>query len=691
VFKLVMKEPIVTAATLVELLDIRAEEPDRPAFGFVTGEDLQPELISYRQLQRAARGVAAAIMRRAGPGARIVLAYPPSLDFIVGFFGCLYAEAIAVPVYPPVPPNTKNGIRHLRAVAADSEAELALTSSGYLSSCALHPELEALPKLLPWLETAGTECRAEAANTAAAVTAERPAFIQYTSGSTAQPKGVVLTHRNLMANLAAITEAAGLTAEDVGVSWLPMYHDMGLIGCILEPLYLGFPCYLMSPLDFIRRPARWLRAISAFGGTVSPAPSFGYDLCLKRIGEKETAGLDLSGWRVAFDGAEPINASTMRRFAEKFAPVGFRSHSFVPCYGLAEGSLIVTGSKRNTPPVTRWLDRAQLAAGEAVSVRPASSGAVEIVSSGRPVGGAEVVVTRGEGGDPLPASSVGEIWVRGPSVGAGYWSQREQSAAVFGATLPGHGGGFLRTGDLGFLADGELYVTGRVKDLIIVRGRNIYPQDVELAAQEAHPRLRQGGGAAFTVGPADNEHLVLVQVAAVSGHAELQELITLIRRDVYDSLQVQLDAVVLIRPSALPKTSSGKIQRSRCRATFVTGELNPIAEWRATRMTGDPHELRYRHWSRPGGSARSGQQVCHPGPIADGGSSGSPLFLLRRVGLPGRSQPAGSSAGGRLAAGRAGGRPQHPPTWHLRGPKLLRRRESRRGGRLGVEPDGRGE
>lgn len=681
----------MTAATLVELLDIRAQEPDRPAYSLLTGEDLQQESISYRQLRRAARGVAAAITWRAGPGARIVLAYPPSLDFIVAFFGCLYAGAIAVPVYPPVPPNTKNGIRHLRAVVADSGAELALTSSGYLSSCALHPELETLPGLLPWLETRGTE-RAAEADVTADVTAGQPAFIQYTSGSTAQPKGVVLTHRNLMANMAAIAEAAGLTADDVCVSWLPMYHDMGLIGCILEPLYRGFPCYLMSPLDFIRRPVQWLRAISTFGGTVAAAPNFGYDLCVKRISEKEAAGLDLSSWRVAFDGAEPVNPSTMRRFATKFGPAGFRSRTFLPCYGLAEGSLIVTGSERDAPPVTRWLDRARLAAGEVVSTRPASLGAVEIVSSGRPVGGAEVVIAHDEDRAPLPATSVGEIWVRGPSVGAGYWGRREQSAAVFGATLPGRPGGlFLRTGDLGFLADGELYVTGRVKDLIIVRGRNIYPQDVELAAQESHPRLRQGGGAAFTVGRADNEHLVLVQVAAASQQAELQELITAIRRDVYDSLQVQLDAVALIRPSALPKTSSGKIQRSRCRAAFLAGELNPVAEWRANGMAGDLHGLRHRQWNSSRGPAGSGGQVRHLGPVADSGSPRSQLFLLQRVGLPGRDRPAGRNATDRLAAGQPGGGPADPAAWPLRGPELLRRRGGRRRRGLGVEPDGRSE
>jgi acyl-CoA synthetase (AMP-forming)/AMP-acid ligase II len=573
----------VTPTSLVELLDIRAQHDgdDRPAYTFLA-DGIPQEPIGYRQLRHAALRVAAAITRRgAGPGSRVVLAYPPSPDFVIAFFGCLYAGAIAVPVYPPVPPNIRAGVRHFESVLENSGARMILTNRRYADICAAIPELNNLTTLADWVITTDEPEPDAGAWPIAHPTADTPAFIQYTSGSTALPKGVVVSHGNLLANMSAIRDVAELTTADVCVSWLPMYHDMGLIGCILTPLFVGFPCYLMSPLDFIRRPVGWLRAIGSFGGTVTAAPSFGYDLCVKRIGGRDLSELDLSSWRVAFNGAEPVKASTVHRFVEKFTSTGFRAEAFLPCYGLAEASLIVTGTPGASAPMIRWIDRARLSEGVATVVDRGDPDATEVVSSGPPISGAEVVIVEQDGSRAVPDGRVGEIWVRGPSVARGYWGDEPASSAAFAATLDGRGGGFLRTGDLGFLADGELHVTGRIKDLVIIRGRNIYPQDIELAGQEAHPRLRLGCGVAFTVGTTGDDRLVLVQETSSVDPRELDELITIIRHEVYATAQVQLDVVALTRPSVLPKTSSGKLQRSRCRSAFLAGELRVIAEWRA--------------------------------------------------------------------------------------------------------------
>lgn len=570
-----------TPRSLVELLDRRAADNDgnRPAYTFLV-DGVRQESIDYRQLRQAALRVAATITRRgAGPGSRVVLAYPPSLDFVVAFFGCLYAGAIAVPVYPPVPPNIRAGVRHFESVLSNSEAHLVLTNRQYSDICTAIPELRNLTAIGNWVITTDEP---EIDSVAVAdPTPDTPAFIQYTSGSTAMPKGVIVTHGNLLANMAAIRDVAELTTADVCVSWLPMYHDMGLIGCILTPLFVGFPCYLMSPLDFIRRPLRWLQAIATYRGTVTAAPSFGYDLCFKRVGGRDLSELDLSSWRIAFNGAEPVKAATVHRFTEKFTAAGFRAETFLPCYGLAEASLIVSGTPCAAAPSIRWIDRTMLAQGIATEVAPGTPDATEVVSSGRPIAGADVLIVAQDGSRVLPDGQVGEIWVRGPSVARGYWANERASAAAFAVPLDGHGGGFLRTGDLGFLADGDLHVTGRIKDLVIIRGRNIYPQDIELAGQEAHPRLRHGCGVAFSVGTVGDERLVLVQETISVDPTELDELITTIRHEVFATQQVQLDLIALTRPSVLPKTSSGKLQRSRCRSAFLAGELRVLAQWRA--------------------------------------------------------------------------------------------------------------
>ncbi|HZB31894.1 MAG TPA: fatty acyl-AMP ligase [Streptosporangiaceae bacterium] len=574
----------MSARTMTEVLLTRAaEKPGAVAYGFLAdGEDAVAEL-TYGDLATQSRRIAALLADRLSPGSRAILVYPPGLEFVMAFFGCLLAGVIAVPAYPPAPPVLNEGVRRLRRVAADAGAEAVLTSSAYHAFRAATPEIKAAVEP-PWLVTDRERIGDPDAWRDGGIDADTVAMIQYTSGSTADPKGVVLRHGNLMANQRAIQQAMGAGDRTVGVSWLPMYHDMGLIGFILQPLYLGIPSYLLSPLHFLERPVRWLRAVSRFRGTVSGGPNFAYELCVKRITDEEKDGLDLSSWRVAFTGSDHVHATPLRRFAERFADRGLRPEALYPCYGLAEASLLVTGSVPLGGPRTVRLDAAALAEGAARPGEPAGARTVESVSCGRPPEGHEVVVVDPEQGAALPEGRVGEIWVRGPSVAAGYWNRPEPSEATFRAYLPGHEEPFLRTGDLGFLLGGELHVTGRIKDVMIVRGRNVYPQDVEIAAQEADGRTRAGGGAAFGIQVAGAEEVALVQEVSAAGEAETAAMLRRIRQAVSDAQGIGLAAICLVPPRTLPRTSSGKIRRAACREMFRRSELAPLAEWRDTGM-----------------------------------------------------------------------------------------------------------
>jgi len=356
---------------------------------------------------------------------------------------------------------------------------------------------------------------------------------------------------------------------------------MGLIGCVMHPLYVGAAAYLMSPLDFLQRPVRWLAAISRHGGTCGGGPNFCYELCLRRISEEERSGLDLSSWEVAFSGAEPVRARTIRRFTETFAGSGFAPSAWLPCYGLAEASLFVAGAPARHGARLLRVDRAELALGRAVPVPEHGTGAVEIVSSGVASPGDRVCIVGAGTARPVEPGGVGEIWVRGDGVASGYWNRDAETGETFGHRLEGETGSFLRTGDLGFVHAGELFVTGRSRELIIVRGRNVHPQDVEDAAQTADPRLRPGCGAAFALEAADEEVVVLVQETAVTDGQELERLLELVRERVLESQHVALAAVVLVGPRSVPKTSSGKLQRAACRQAFLAGEVALLAEWRS--------------------------------------------------------------------------------------------------------------
>jgi acyl-CoA synthetase (AMP-forming)/AMP-acid ligase II len=575
------------AASFVDLLRRRADvHPERTAFVFLVDGGPGETRLTYGELDRQARAVAAAVQGIARPGERVLLLHPPGLEFVSAFFGCLYAGTIAVPAYPPDPARLARTLPRLRRIVADAGATLVLTTADLQGAAALlgddAPELGALP----WLAGDATDAGAEARWRAPAVRGETVALLQYTSGSTAEPRGVVLSHENLLANSALIRHAFGHSAESVGVVWAPFYHDLGLIGGVLQPVFLGTATVLLSPIAFLRRPIRWLEAVSRYRGTTSGGPNFAYDLCVDRTTPAERAGLDLASWRVAFNAAEPVRASTLDRFARAFAPCGFRPEAFYPCYGLAESTLIVSGGAAGAAPVRLSADARALEHGRLRRAARARGEARALVGCGRSLPGHAVRVVDSATRHPCPPGRVGEIWVAGPSVGRGYWRRPAESARVFGARLAGGEGPFLRTGDLGVLRDGELYVTGRAKDVVIVRGRNLYPQDIEATAERSHPALRAGCGAAFPVAVADEERLVVVHEVDRTPGLDPAAVIEAIRARVSAEQEVQVNAVVLIAPRSIPKTSSGKIRRHATRAELLAGALDTVAAWGLASVAG---------------------------------------------------------------------------------------------------------
>jgi amino acid adenylation domain-containing protein len=606
--------------SLVELLEHRAaEDADRTVFTYLQGGVSPDQTLDYRELGRRARAIGALLRAHAKPGARVVLLYPPGLDYISAFFGCLYGGFVAVPAYPPDPSRLNRTLPRLQGIARDAGAEIVLTTSPILaitdSLGAIAPDL-ATKK---WLATDDLAAGLDAGWRRPDVGAETLAFLQYTSGSTGSPKGVMLTHGNLLANERMIQNVFKLDVDSVGVGWLPLYHDMGLIGNVLQTIYVGFHCVLMSPLDFLHRPARWLEAISRFGGTASGGPNFAYDLCVRKITDEDRARLDLKTWQLAFSGAEPVRRATLDRFADKFGDCGFRPQAFLPCFGLAEAALLVCGKTMGTEYGVVELDPAALEEGR-VADATSTEHVHAFVSCGPPVVDSRVLIV-----DPMAhvvcaPDKVGEVWVAGPHVAIGYWNDHEKSESTFHAELADTADPtlkelrFLRTGDLGFLRNGELFICGRLKDLIIIRGRNYYPQDIERVAEESFPTLRRGCVAAFSVQVEGEERLVVaVEVERRFGpddrrsalppetagerrrgpdrresqlppdlDAEARQafaaetVFDAIRRSLADHFSLSVHALLILKPGAIPKTSSGKIQRHACRAGYLEGTLDAL-------------------------------------------------------------------------------------------------------------------
>jgi acyl-CoA synthetase (AMP-forming)/AMP-acid ligase II len=564
-------------STFVEVLQGHAaNHPARRAYTFLQG-DVETGVLTYEGLDARARGKAAMLQREGLEGRRVLLLYAPGLQFIEAFLGCLYAGAIAVPAYPPEPDLLKRSLPRFRAIIEDAQVDAVLTVASIFALFQAGTGQPAGLGKLMW-------CTSDQVDESLAsdwrfpdIDGDSLAFLQYTSGSTSAPKGVMVSHRNILNNERVIQEAFGHTSESVIAGWLPFYHDMGLIGNILQPAFLGSSCYLMSPLEFLRRPLSWLRAVSTYRAETSGGPNFAYDLCVRKLESQGGVELDLSSWRVAFNGAEPVRADTLRRFAAAFRPYGFDQRAFYPCYGLAECTLFVTGGKRGDGARIRAFDADAL---ERATAAPPAGGRQqrELVVCGGTFGGHECLIVDAETRVRVPDGQVGEIWVAGPSVVSGYWRRPLDTYETFGAIVKGRGKAYLRTGDLGFVHGNELFVTGRRKDLIIVRGRNHYPQDIEQTAQTAYPGLRPGGCAAFSVDEGGDERLVVAQEVGASFDGNAGAAAAAIRRAIAEMHELPTYAVVLLGHGALAKTSSGKIQRRACRASYLDGTLDAVAQ-----------------------------------------------------------------------------------------------------------------
>jgi amino acid adenylation domain-containing protein len=573
--------PVISknCSTLVELLSYRSrQQPEQVAFVFLQDGEIEATHWTYRELDCRSRAIAAQLRTQGLTGERALLLYPPGLDYLAAFFGCLYAGVLAVPAYPPR--NQRNTPRIL-AVVNDAEPAIALTTTTIQARVqSLLAEKTALTQL-QWLTTDHLTQEIGFNWQTPSLYPDTLAFLQYTSGSTGTPKGVMLSHGNLLHNAVVTYELMGHSPESVFVSWLPVYHDMGLIGGILQPLYGGFPCILMPPASFLQRPYRWLQAISQYRGTTSGAPNFAYELCIEKITAEQRQSLDLSSWAVAFNGAEPVRSHTLERFAAAFADCGFRSAAFYPCYGMAEATLMVSGGRKAEPPIVKTVQKTALEQHRIADVETnlhTLEDTQALIGCGQSVPQQQVVIAHPETLTRCAPNEVGEIWVSGPSVGQGYWHRPDETAQIFQAYLADTGEGpFLRTGDLGFLHNGELFITGRVKDLIIIRGRNLYPQDIELTAERSHPALRSGGSAVFVVEVHQEERLVVVQELEFRQKPNLEEVTAAIRQAIAEEHEIQAYAVILIKPGTIPKTSSGKIQRRACKAEFLSDQLEIVS------------------------------------------------------------------------------------------------------------------
>jgi amino acid adenylation domain-containing protein/non-ribosomal peptide synthase protein (TIGR01720 family) len=537
---------------------------------------------SYAQLQACVHALARRLQQRHAPGERVLLLLDNDVHYVVGFFACLSVGLIAVPLHRPESIRGQH-LQRLTGIAEDAGACCWLVTQAMQAALQADNTPLAGQAVLLAVDAIQEESDPGAA-LSHTIAADDVAFLQYTSGSTSQPKGVMVTHANLMANEAAIQERLGVRSDDTFVSWLPLYHDMGLIGGLLQPFYRGIPVVLMSPAFFLERPIRWLEALSRHRGTISGGPDFSYRLCVDRIRAGRAAGLDLSHWRVAFSGAEPIRHDTLSEFIDNFRDIGFSADAVYPCYGLAESTLLVTGGQRDAGMRVAAFDADGLRRGTAMTATTddANSMAIKLVGCGISPTAHQVRIADPQTGAALPAGQVGEIWAGGPSIAAGYWRREQDSATTF---VQRDGQRWLRTGDLGFVDDGALFITGRSKDMIIVRGQNLYPQDIERAIESEVELTRKGRVAAFAVpaehapGGVEGIGIALEISRSVQKMVPPQVLIDSLQEAIVQACSEPASVIVLLNPGALPKTSSGKLQRSACRSGWLEASLDAYAVW----------------------------------------------------------------------------------------------------------------
>lgn len=566
--------------SLVDVLRQRAkEQPGKLVYRFLVDGEYDEVTLNYADLDRRARSIGALLQSCTKPGDRALLLFPPGIDFIVAFWGCLYAEVIAVPAYPPHPVRIEKSLSTILRIIADARPSIALLSAQLSAAISSRPEVRAAFGNMRLLETEHSELSDWSEQwQAPEIEANAVAFLQYTSGSTTIPKGVVLSHNNLIHNMNLIEQCFGAGEETRGVLWLPPYHDMGLIGGILQPVYTGALAILMPPMLFLQRPFRWLEAISRFRTTVNGAPNFAYDLCVRKIKPEQRQLLDLSHWEVAFNGAEPVYHKTLAQFADYFAPCGFRPEAFLPCYGVAEATLLVSGGPKSRLPTQLNLLNSGLEQNQVIPSSGNHEGSRTLVSCGQTLSDQQISIVNPETLEACAADEIGEIWLCGPCVASGYWGKPLETTETFEARLANSGEGpFLRTGDLGFLKNGELYVTGRIKNLVISGGKNHYAHDLERTVEDAHPAIWPAGSAVFSISNDGPERIIVV--AEVNAKLfEKEELVTqAIREAIAEHHNLHVDDIQLIPPGGIPKTTSGKTRHFLCRQSYLDGTLKKFS------------------------------------------------------------------------------------------------------------------
>lgn len=590
------------AQSLVDILQYRSETQSQDVvFRFLSQEE-DKQVFTFSDLETKARAIAARLQKKGlQPGDRVILIYAPGLDFIAGFFGCLFAGVIAVPVYPPL--NTYL-VEKLAHILENSQAKLLLTTVDIqkklrqlklLKAIGDKPIIQHIAKRYwsreleltdwdfektSWLTT--DDISSELANLWQPVnlTGDHIAFLQYTSGSTGYPKGVILSHTNIVHNLAILHKVCSANKNTIGVNWLPPYHDMGLIGVILLAIYTGVPSVLMSPMSFLRNPFRWLKVISDYRATICAAPNFAYEYCVNKISNADKAKLDLSSWEVALNGAEPIHLPTLERFYNAFKGCGFRREALFPCYGLAEATLYVSGSGHLKGPQYHYFLEEDLQRHRVTPVEETSVGAKAIVSCGIPE--QTVCIVDPETQQLSPSQEIGEVWVSGSCVAQGYWGREDETEFSFHAKILGEKTEskktYLRTGDLGFVFQDQLYITGRIKDLIIIHGMNYYPQDIEQTVSDSSPMIRSGNCAAFSI-TVDNIEKLVVVAEVKSKEVNPAELCDIISKAIAEQHEISPYAIQLIQPKTLSKTTSGKLRRQYTKELFKKNKLILVYSW----------------------------------------------------------------------------------------------------------------
>lgn len=574
-------------ATIVDkLFSHMQSSPNDIAFRYLQDLDTAPQELSYKGLWLEAASIAGFLRGIANPGDCIMLFFPPGMAYIKAFYGCLLAGMVAVPLYPPRR-NSKSD--RILSVAQSCQSSVALTTRSELENIQTSwSEQNSLNLPLNFYATDSLVLTSQSLTSCPDLDPSFPAFLQYTSGSTGSPKGVIVTHGNIVANVTYLSLKAGGTKNDIFVNWLPLFHDLGLITAVLWPVYLGASSTLMAPATFVRNPVIWLKAISQYRGSMCGAPNFAYDLCTNKISAVELSELDLSSWRVAYNAAEPVRAETLNNFSKYFSVCGFMPEAFYPGYGMAEATVFITGGDSSAKPAQLTVNKKILSEHRLELINEDEPNAIKIVACGSALPPHDVRIVDPETNCELPNGCVGEIWFSGPSVSPGYWGLTELSKDTFNQKIVGQDVGlnsYLRTGDLGVIYSGDLFVTGRIKDLIILRGKNYYPQDIEISVVDAHFSLKKGACAAFSLSENNIEQLVVVvEVEREYFRAiNANEVISAVRQRVLLEHEVNVDRVVLLKPYKIPLTSSGKIQRKKTRDLLLQGGLDVVAEANAAK------------------------------------------------------------------------------------------------------------